>query len=73
VLKNGVTFYPRTYFSPYDYINGGSYITADSYTIHHFAQSWLPLHVRMRGGMKRAASRVVGPEMIAKMRKLLSS
>lgn len=73
VLENGVTFYPRTFFSPYDYINGGTYITDDSHTIHHFAKSWLPLHVRMISKMKRLASRFVGPKMISKMRQLLSS
>ncbi|MBW7456960.1 glycosyltransferase family 32 protein [Paenibacillus sepulcri] len=71
VLANGVTFYPRTYFSPYDYINGASFITSDSYTIHHFAQSWLPAHVRMRSTLKRMASRLVGPKLIAKMRDML--
>lgn len=72
-LRGGVVFYPRTYFSPYDYINGGSYITADSYTIHHFAQSWLPAHVRFRSGLKRTAGRIVGPKMIAKMRSMFPS
>jgi len=73
VLQNGVNFYPRDYFSPYDYINGGNYRTDDSHTIHHFAKSWLPAHVRLRGDVKRMVSRVVGPKMIAQMRKLLSS
>jgi len=72
-LANGVVFYPRSYFSPYDYINGGDYRTADSHTIHHFAQSWLPLHVRLRGRVKRAASRIVGPGNISRLRKLLQS
>ncbi|MEK3881798.1 glycosyltransferase [Paenibacillus sp. PL2-23] len=72
MLSSGVMFYPRQYFSPYDYINGGNYITSESYTIHHFAQSWLPLHVRMKSNVKRAASRVVGPKVIATMRKLLA-
>ncbi|AHV95775.1 glycosyltransferase family 32 protein [Paenibacillus sabinae] len=72
VTANGVSFFPRTYFSPYDYINGGSYLTGDSYTIHHFAQSWLPLRVRIRSGVKRTVSRVVGPDNIARMRKLFS-
>ncbi|MCR2802504.1 glycosyltransferase family 32 protein [Paenibacillus soyae] len=71
-LKNGVVFYPRQYFSPYDYINGGNYITGESYTIHHFAQSWLPLHVRVKSNMKRMASKVVGPRVISRMRKLLA-
>jgi peptidoglycan hydrolase-like protein with peptidoglycan-binding domain len=68
VLKNGVTFYPRTYFSPYDYINGGSYITGESHTIHHFAKSWLPVHVRIRSEMKRIVGRYLGPKFISRMR-----
>jgi len=72
-LANGVAFYPRQYFSPYDYINGGSYRTKDSYTIHHFAQSWLPAHVRARSVVKKAASRIIGPKMIAKMRAMINS
>lgn len=73
VLTNGVTFYPRCYFSPYDYINGGNYRTDESYTIHHFAQSWLPLNVRLRGQIKRIVSRIVGPNNISRMREILAS
>lgn len=29
-LPGGVVFYPRWFFSPYDYINGGNYINDDS-------------------------------------------
>ncbi|WP_420819031.1 glycosyltransferase family 32 protein [Paenibacillus nanensis] len=72
-LPGGVVVYPRTYFSPYDYIDGGNYITNESFTIHHFAQSWLPAHVRMKSNLKRFASKVVGPRFISKMRKLLAS
>lgn len=73
VLNNGVVFYPREYFSPYDYINGGNFITGDSYSIHHFAQSWLPLHVRFKSELKRAAGKVVGPKVISKMRELFTA
>lgn len=73
VLSNGVTFYPRSYFSPYDYINGENFITNESHTIHHFAQSWLPAHVRVRGDIKRIISRLVGPKVISKMREKLNS
>lgn len=72
VLLNGVTLYPRTFFCPYDYINGANYITGDSYTIHHFAKSWLPLHVRVRSEIKRSVSRYAGPAFILKMRSILS-
>ncbi|MFD2613953.1 glycosyltransferase family 32 protein [Paenibacillus gansuensis] len=71
VLTNGVVFYPRTYFSPYDFINGANYITENSYAIHHFAKSWLPYHVRLRGELKRRISRLAGPAFIGKMRRVL--
>jgi hypothetical protein len=62
--------YPRTFFSPYDYINGKNFLSEDSYTIHHFAQSWLPAGVRARSRIKRIASRILGPRAIAVMRKV---
>ncbi|WP_168122743.1 glycosyltransferase [Paenibacillus sp. HB172176] len=71
-LPNGVVFYPRTYFSPYDYINGGSYLTEDSHTIHHFAQSWLPARVRARSSLKRMLSKVAGPRMVSIVRKMFT-
>lgn len=70
-LDNGVVFYPRTYFSPYDYINGGSYFTENSYTIHHYAASWMPWHVRWRGEVKRVVGRYVGPDVVSKMRTII--
>lgn len=72
VLQGGLTFYPRTYFSPYDYINGGNYLSGNSYAIHHFAKSWLPWHVRARSKLKQAVSRVTGPAFIGRMRRLLN-
>ncbi|MFD0588432.1 glycosyltransferase family 32 protein [Paenibacillus sp. GCM10027627] len=72
VLGNGVVFYPRVFFSPYDYINGGNFITTDSYTIHHFAQSWLPARVRFKSAVKRVIGRIVGPSVISMMRKMFS-
>ncbi|MFB9325051.1 glycosyltransferase family 32 protein [Paenibacillus aurantiacus] len=70
VLRNGVVMYPRTYFCPYDYINGANYITDDSYAIHHFAKSWLPARVRYRSELKRMVSKVAGPAFVAKLREL---
>lgn len=70
-LANGVVFYPRTYFSPYDYINGGSYLTDESYTIHHFAKSWMPAHVRWRSDMKRLVGKTLGPKFVSRMRMIV--
>lgn len=37
----GVTLYPSDYFCPMDCINGRITITSNTYTIHHYACSWL--------------------------------
>ena len=70
MLPDGVAVYPSSYFSPYDYIDCRSYITSESYTIHHFSQSWLPAHVRLRTGAKRLVSRVAGPAALNGLRRL---
>lgn len=63
-----ISVYPRTFFSPYDYINGISYITDDSVAIHHFAQLWLPTNVRIKTEAKRALIKIIGGENVKKLR-----
>ncbi len=36
-----ITIYPKDYFCPKSYHNGKIYLTEYTYTIHHFAGSWL--------------------------------
>lgn len=73
ILKNGSVVYPRTYFSPYDYINGENHITKESFTIHHFAQTWLPARVRFRSSLKRTVSRLTGPKTISALRRAFNA
>ena len=40
VKDNGITLYPATYFDPYDYVNGKTYLTDTACAIHHYAASW---------------------------------
>lgn len=66
------TIYPQEYFSPYDYINCYIKASEDTYTIHHFYKSWLPLDVRIKGKIKKILANIVGGERIANMRKKLT-
>lgn len=66
------TFYPQTYFSPYDYINCRKLITENTYTIHYFHKSWLPFTTRLKTNIKVVLSKIIGGENILKLRKLLS-
>lgn len=65
-------FYPQTYFSPYDYINCRKFITENTYAMHHFYKSWLPPKVRFKSNIKIIASKIIGGENIARIRKLVS-
>lgn len=71
-LKGLGAFYPQTYFSPYDYINCRKLITADTYAMHHFHKSWLPPSARLKGHIKLMASKLIGGDNIAKIRRLVS-
>ena len=66
-----IKIYPRTFFSPYDYINGINYITDDSYSIHHFTLSWLPKSTRIKTGIKRKIIKIIGGKNIKKIREKL--
>jgi hypothetical protein len=63
-------FYPQTYFSPYDYINCQTLITENTYTIHHFYKSWMPLGKRLKGKVKLLLSKIIGGHNIARLRKI---
>lgn len=41
------TLYPKEYFCPIEYVNDIK-ITKNTYTIHHFAGSWSPWHVKFK-------------------------
>lgn len=45
----GVKFYPKEYFCPKDHKTGKINLTSDTYTIHHFAGSWIPTHKKIKG------------------------
>ncbi|MCM3115090.1 glycosyl transferase [Neobacillus sp. MER 74] len=65
-------FYPQTYFSPYDYINCRKFISENTYTMHLFYKSWLPPKARLKSSIKTVASKVIGGENIARIRKVVT-
>lgn len=66
------TIYPQEYFSPYDYINCYMKTSKNTYTIHHFYKSWLPLSSRIKGSIKKLLSKIIGGRRIAKLRDILT-
>lgn len=71
-IKGVGTFYPQTYFSPYDYINCRTFMSSNTYAMHHFYKSWLPPKARLKGQMKWLLAKIIGGNNIAKLRKLMS-
>ena len=69
---DAATFYPQTYFSPYDYINCRKFITDDTYCIHYFYKSWLPYKTRLKGTFKEILANLIGGDNIAKLRKVIN-
>jgi hypothetical protein len=71
-LKDIGVFYPQTYFSPYDYINCRKFISVNTYAMHHFYKSWLPPMARIKSNLKLIASKVIGGDNVARVRKIVS-
>ena len=65
----GISLYPALYFSPYDYVNAYCENLENSYSVHHFAQSWLPMKTRLKTKFKRASVHLMGRDFIKKVRK----
>lgn len=40
-VVNGISMFPSDYFSPVNYYTGKMKITSNTYSIHHYAASWL--------------------------------
>lgn len=71
-LEGIATVYPQEYFSPYDYINCYSKETENTYTIHHYYKSWLPMRTRVKTFIKKVVATMIGGKNIAKIRVLIS-
>lgn len=61
---NGLTIFPKEYFSPKDYESETYTITENTHTIHHFDGSWLPDEDRLALEMKRKYAQLM-PRKIA--------
>lgn len=50
---DGIWIYPKEYFNPKDYATGIITISDKTYSIHHFAESWLPWSWKLKSRIKR--------------------
>ncbi|MDR0605618.1 MAG: glycosyl transferase [Bacteroidales bacterium] len=66
-IKDYVAFYPNEYFCPKSYKTGQIDLTENSYCIHHFAKSWIPLRGRIKNNLKMKMMNIFGYKNIQKI------
>lgn len=67
-IEGIATIYPQEYFSPYDYINCYMKDSTNTYCVHHYYKSWLPIRVRVKTNIKKILANIIGGKNIAKIR-----
>ena len=68
-LKHGVTVFPRDYFYPYSYNRTNNLFTENTYMIHYYDASWLPLKSRLENNLVRRYGRVNAIKIIKNYQK----
>lgn len=67
-LDEGIVVYPKEYFSPYDYINCINQSTKNTYCIHLFYVTWMPIKTKIKKFLKKIIVTIIGKEKLEKLR-----
>ena len=67
----GCTIYPKDYFCPIDYNTRELKITANTRTIHHYAESWIPLSTKIKNTIARICGKKI-MQILIKIKKLMT-
>lgn len=54
-----INILPPDWFSPKSYKTGRIHLTKNTYTIHHFAGSWIPLNKRLKHILRQILGRII--------------
>lgn len=68
-LVEGIHIYPSEYFNPLDSSTRQLNVTANTYSIHWYSQSWLPGSVRLRCKITTACRKVFGKKCFEWLKK----
>lgn len=71
IFGNNNAIFPFDYFCAKDMIDGKIKRTKNTYTIHHFAGSWLPWHRKVRHRIKIGMVTIFGPEFVREIKNLI--
>lgn len=66
--KDGVKMYSTEYFCPKSMSNGKIYRTENTYSIHHYASTWVPKRVVFINKCKQLIKRIIGKKMVDKLK-----
>lgn len=61
-----VTVFPADYFNPYDDPTGTLNKTKNTYSIHWYAKSWMPMRKRIRSAIMKPVHRIIGTDLFRK-------
>ena len=60
IIANEVHLFPKDYFCPKSQVSGEIELTDNTYCIHHFSGSWMPLKKKKLTELKRRFMRLIG-------------
>lgn len=66
----GCTIYPKDYFCPIDYDTKELKITRNTRTIHHYAESWVPLSTKIKNNIGRVCGKKI-IQLLIKVKKII--
>ncbi len=66
----GINIYPKEYFNPCDMQTGKIVCTDKTYSIHHYAASWVSKKDKFRGKAYQILNRIVGKKLAKKIKSL---
>lgn len=67
--KEGVKIFASEYFCPKSMSDGRITKTENTYSIHHYASTWVPKHIIFQNKLKQFIKRILGRKIVDKLKK----
>lgn len=67
-IKNNIAIYSAEYFCPKSMTDGKVRKTKNTYSIHHYASTWVPKRVVFKNKMLQFIKRLMGEKMVTKLK-----
>lgn len=67
--RDGIALFPTEYFCPKSMSDGRICVTENTYSIHHYASTWVPKRIIFKNKMLQFAKRLLGRNLVDKLRR----